>query len=130
MDPSRLQLTMNQNKPKRTTTLHTTMNASPKFTRINNAEANNENVPILPSPTTQTPQSPSSYYDSSAFFAQTLDAAALHVKAEMAAEQRALRRRRRDSVHDGAFEEESIGGVGGLRGAAAFGRVGGLGGGR
>jgi hypothetical protein len=83
---------------------------------------------------TQTAKKP--YYNSSSFFAQTFDAAAEHVKSEIAAseptegsvsQQRRLRRLggRQDSVYD---DEESMAGVVELRGFVADGWVGGLGG--
>jgi hypothetical protein len=78
---------------------------------------------------TQTAKKP--YCDSSAFFAQTFDAAAEHVKSEIAAseltegsQRRRGLRRRRDSVHD---DEEPMAGVVELRGFVADGWVGGLG---
>jgi hypothetical protein len=98
---------MNEHKPTRTTTLHKITNTN---TRNKPFESTNSSDYIKNSTKLN-----KEYYNSSAFFAQTLDAAALHVKAEMAAEQGAPRRRgRRDSVYDGAFEEDSMGGVGSL----------------
>jgi hypothetical protein len=88
-----------------------------------------------PRPYTQT--TATKYYNSSSFFAQTFDAAAEHVKSEIAASEptegsgsqlrrgRGLRRRR-DSVHD--EDGESMAGVVELRGFVADGWVGGLGG--
>jgi hypothetical protein len=94
--------------------------------------------PSPSSPTTQpfTTRTTTKYYTSSSFFAQTFDAAAEHVKSEIAASEpepegpgsqlrrgRGLRRRR-DSVHD--EDGESMAGVVELRGFVADGWVGGL----
>ncbi|KAM0693205.1 hypothetical protein Q7P36_006458 [Cladosporium allicinum] len=109
---------MNEHKPTRTTTLHTTMNTNAKPFEPTNSSTNSEKshdyIENSTRPCTQT-KLETEYYNSSLFFAKTFNAAALCVKAEMAAEQGAPRRRgRRDSVHDGAFEEESMGGVSSL----------------
>lgn len=109
-----LPATTSESKAPREDTAARTMNPTAANTRTSTSEPDNN-------------KTPSPYYNSSAFFAQTLNAAALHVKSEMAAEQ-GTARRRRDSVHDGALDgEESIAGVGGTGGVVAFGRVGGLG---
>jgi hypothetical protein len=113
---------MNEYKPTRTSTLHKTMktNTNTKPFESTNSSTNSEKshdyIKISTRPCTQT-RLETEYHNSSAFFAQTFNAAALCVKAEMAGEQGApRRRRRRDSVHDGAFEEESMGGIGGSLG--------------
>ena len=109
---------MDENKPERTTTLHKIMNTNAKpfepTEYSTNSERSDDYTKSSRRPCTQT-RLETEYYNSSLFFAKTFNAAALCVKAEMAAEQGAPRRRgRRDSVHDGAFEEESMGGVSSL----------------
>jgi hypothetical protein len=92
--------------------------------------------PTSPQPQPYAQTTATKYYNSSSFFARTFDAAAEHVKSEIAASEptecsgsqlrrgRGLRRRR-DSVHD--EDGESMAGVVELRGFVADGWVGGLG---
>jgi hypothetical protein len=110
-------------------------------TRLPTSESINNTTQHLSSSLSTQQQSPTQtakkpYYNSSSFFAQTFDAAAEHVKSEIAAseptegsvsQQRRLRRLggRQDSVYD---DEESMAGVVELRGFVADGWVGGLGG--
>ena len=81
---------MNEHKPTRTTTLHTTMNTNAKPFEPTEYSTNSEKShDYVKNPTRSYMKSKleTEYYNSSAFFAQTFNAAALHVKAEMAAEQ-------------------------------------------